>query len=444
LSRQVWSLALPVLVEQFLLYLVGLSDTVLAGRLLSISDLAGVTVGNYVLFFLGSLLVVVSVGATAIVSRLVGAGDWVEVRRIVNQVMLLSWVVGASLSVAGIILAPWCVEVLNLSGVSATSATAYLRVILCVMPLQASLIAVNAALRGTGDTRTGMWVMAGVNLINVSFSWALVTGFGGLPRLGVVGIALGTAIAEGLGGLTMMAILARGHSGLHMQISALVPRRREMARLLRVSLPAAGESGTNAICQLWFLSLINRLGDQATAAHGVAIRCESIAYLTVTAFAVSAATLVGQNLGANQPRAAERAARLAWLFGVLVISGLGLVIWVEAERMIEFFVGGGRTEILGLGSSILRIVALALPSLATITVLSGALRGAGSTRWPWLIVLIGYLGVRMPLTYVLAGPPLNGGMGLVGAWIAMFADLVARSALVGWRFYEGSWRRQMI
>jgi Na+-driven multidrug efflux pump len=92
------------------------------------------------------------------------------------------------------------------------------------------------------------------------------------------------------------------------------------------------------------------------------------------------------------------------------------------------------------------VVAFALPALATINVLSGALRGAGDTRWPWVIVVCGYLAVRLPLTYLLATPATGEGLGwgLYGAWIAMFADLCVRGVLVAARFLQGSWSRTRI
>jgi len=90
---------------------------------------------------------------------------------------------------------------------------------------------------------------------------------------------------------------------------------------------------------------------------------------------------------------------------------------------------------------VLRIVAFAMPALATINVLNGALRGAGDTRWPWAIVVFGYLAVRIPLTYWLVNTPAEGGLGwgLRGAWLAMLADLCVRGTLVAVRFLQGGW-----
>jgi putative MATE family efflux protein len=286
--------------------------------------------------------------------------------------------------------------------------------------------------------------MALVNAINVGLSWGLVVGARPLPRLGFAGIAVGTAVAEGVGGLIVLGLLAGGRSGLRLDAGVFRPNGPDIRRILRVSLPATGESLTNILGQLWFLSVINRLGAVSTAAHGVAIRCEAIAFLTITAFAVAASTLTGQYLGAGRPDLAARASRSAWALGTRCLTGLGVVIYGLAGPMFGLFLGGsgGDGEVARVGVPVLRLVAFALPALATISVLSGALRGAGDTRWPWLIVLLGYAGIRLPLTYLLTGMMGVDGvdLGLYGAWIAMFLDLYVRAGLIAARFLQGGWR----
>jgi putative MATE family efflux protein len=291
-----------------------------------------------------------------------------------------------------------------------------------------------------------MWVMLLVNAINVGLSWSLVQGLGPFPRLGFPGIATGTAVGEGIGGAVVLVLLARGRSGLKIGTAGLVPVWPEIRRILRISLPAAGESLTNVLCQLWFLSVISRLGATATAAHGVAIRCESIAFLTVTAFAVAASTLTGQYLGAGRPDLAARAARTAWGLGLGILTALGVLLYSQAGPMFTIFTGGRQPAVAELGVPVVRVVAFALPALATIMVLSGALRGAGDTRWPWVIVFFGYLAVRLPLAYWLTFPPAEGGwgLGLYGAWIAMLVDLCVRAALVAARFLHGGWKRTRV
>jgi putative MATE family efflux protein len=446
IARQVLWLALPVLIEQSLLYLVGFSDTVLTGRYLADPQLAAVTVASYLIWFLQSMMVVVSAGATALIARLIGGAQREAAIKICGQSIALGWIVGLAVTCAGLWAAPAIIALLRLKGIAAQEAVAFLRIVLIATPLVTSLTTGVACLRGAGDTRTGMWVMMVVNAINVSLSWSLVTGLRAFPSFGLRGVATGTAIGEGIGGLIVLIVLARGRSGLKLHRRHLVPETAQIWRILRISLPAAGESLSNSICQLWFLSLINHLGETATAAHGVAIRCESLSFLSLLAFSVAASTLTGQYLGARRPELAAKAASTAWAMGVVTMSVMGVIIYVLARPMFAIFLGHGRETVIELGVPVLRIVAFGLPALATINVLNGALRGAGDTRWPWVIVLCGYLLVRMPMTYYLTWGPEEGGLGwgLRGAWIAMFADLCFRGSLVAARYLHGGWKKTRV
>ncbi len=439
MNRRVLRLATPVLIEQILLYLVGLSDTILAGRYLTEDHLAAITVSTYLFWFLMELMTVVSVGATALVARLTGACDPGQANRITQQAVTLGLILGVLICVCGEFAAPGLVRMLNLEGRSAADATFFLRSVLLTVPLGALMTAGIACLHGVGDTRTGMWVMFLVNAVNVGLAWPLVRGLGPIPAFGYPGIVAGTAISEGVGGIAVLMILVRGRSGLRLSWAGAWPNLAECWRILRISLPASGESLTTIFCQLWFLGLINRLGPMATAAHGVAIRCEALAFLTATAFSIAARTLVGQYLGARRPDQAVLAGKVAWGYGVILLTLIGGLLYFGAAGMLDLFLGGRQPAVVAAGIPVLRIVAFALPFLATMNILTGALQGAGDTRWPWLIVLVGYFGLRLPLTYALTDPHWFD-LGLRGAWIAMFADLALRGVLMAARFLHGGWR----
>jgi putative MATE family efflux protein len=446
IPRQVLWLAGPVFVEQSLLYLIGLSDTILAGRHLAAEHLAAVTVGSYLLWFVGTLFTIGSVGGTALVSRSVGAAQADEATRCCGQAFAVGLGLGLLALLIVQVFSSSIIAAMNLTGLAAVSANRFLRIVGAVTPLLACTSVGNACLRGAGDTRTGMKVMILMNVVNISLTWSLALGWGPIPSLGLTGIAIGTACGEGVGGIVILSLLIRGRSGLRLSWDNLRPDAKQIARLLRISLPAAGESLTNVICQLWFLRLINRLGAVATAAHGVAIRCEAIAFLTITAFGVASSTLTGQYLGARRPDLALRSARTAWLLGGMLLSLLGLILFTEGRAMFRLFLAGRQDQVMAMGVPVLRIVALAMPALATINVLNWTLNGSGDTRWPWLITLTGYLLVRIPLTYSFIGSVDQGGwgLGLRGAWIAMFVDLYFRAFLVAGRFLQRGWIRTRV
>ncbi|MBX7164928.1 MAG: MATE family efflux transporter [Pirellulales bacterium] len=436
--RPMLRLALPVLGEQFLYMLVAFSDLVLAGQFLGEQELAAMNLASYMLWLLQNLFVVVSIGATALVARLTGAGERELASQTTNQAVLLGGVMVVVLTVALWLgegqLAAW----MQLDGEPGRLARRYVWFLLPVLGAMMFESVGIACFRGAGDTATGLWIMLVVNLINVAIGWSLVRGAGPLPALGWDALALGTALGHGVGGLVVAALLVRGRSGLRLRLNEMRPDRRLIRRLLRVGLPGGLDVMSVIACQLWFVSLINRLGVLAAAAHGVAIRIESLAYLPGYAFQVSATTLAGQRLGAGDPRGALRGVLMSLATGGAVMVSGAVMFSLFPAALARIFVRDAESQVITTAVPLLRIVAVAMPALAVQMILTGALRGAGDTRWPWVFTLIGYLGVRIPLTYWLT---TGLDWGVVGAWYAMAADLFCRGALVALRFLQGGWQR---
>jgi Na+-driven multidrug efflux pump len=131
--------------------------------------------------------------------------------------------------------------------------------------------------------------------------------------------------------------------------------------------------------------------------------------------------------------------------------GAGLLFFFGGRWLTALFLGDATRETAALTVPLLKVVAISMPSLALSMILTGALRGAGDTRWPLLFTLIGFLGVRIPGAYLLAWEAIplpwsdvtlpGFGWGVMGAWYAMVADVVLRSILVAWRFRHGGWKR---
>lgn len=132
------------------------------------------------------------------------------------------------------------------------------------------------------------------------------------------------------------------------------------------------------------------------------------------------------------------------------MSAAGCAFYFAPEVLTRWMLGEGQPEVLQLTVPLLETIALAMPALAITMILTGALRGAGDTRWPLVFTFIGFLCIRIPLTYCLAMnefslPGFSGvfqgaGLGVVGAWYAMVVDLTARCLLVSARFWLGKWR----
>lgn len=454
--RIVINLAWPVLVQQFLILSVGLYDQFLAGNNAPADESkhigyqAAQTTANYIAWCIGSVPALVSVGATALVARAVGGGNRGEAERVTNQSILLAIVAGLVATPLILAILPWGAGLLSSTPETANSAVRFLQPIVFGMVCQFVSQAGLACLVGAGDTKTGPVVLSGVAILNVPLAWTCFHGLGPIPGMGFFGIGLGTAISHGIGCVAVLIVLARGRFGLHLHWRSLWPDGKLIARLLRVSVPATIDTMSINVCQLWFLSLVTSLGDVAAAAHGTAIRCEGLGYMSGQAFAVAASALVGQNLGANRPQAAAHAARVTLTLGCIAMSIMGVMFFTFAPEMFRFFSPHENQQpIIDAGVPVLRLVAFAMPPLSAIIILSGALRGAGDTRFPILLTWIGFLAIRIPLAYLLTRPILALGpigevhgwdLGLLGAWMAMFADLLVRGVLFVRRFAGGKWK----
>jgi putative MATE family efflux protein len=435
--RPLLRLTVPVLVEQFLHMLVGFSDAWLAGKFLERPHLAAMAFLPYALWLLSELFVFVGIGTTAMVARFVGAGNSHMARRVVHQSLLLGGVLAAAFTILGWGGVPSVVSLMQLSGPSADLAGSYLRIVILALPaLMVERVGV-ASLRGAGDMVSGLAAMAAVNVVNVAVSWTLLLGLCGLPRLGWDGLAVGTAVGHCVGALLVLCRLHWGRAGLRFSSGLLRPDRDLAARILRVGVPGGIDVHSIIACQLWFLSIINGLGELASSAHGLALRIESLAYLPGEAFQVAAATLAGQYLGARDPLRAGRSILAACLLGGGMLVTTGVVIYAASDSLVWLFLKSSREDVAAQAAPLLRIVAFAMPSLAVTMILTGALRGAGDTRWPLVFSIIGMLGVRIPVAYWLTSIPA---LGVQGAWYAMIADLSVRAVLVLVRFFGGGWR----
>lgn len=460
-TRPTWQrvlfLAWPVLLQQLLLMVVGLYDQYLAGNYppedaaLHVPYQAAQTTANYLAWFVSSCSAFVSVGSTALVARFIGAGERKSAIHAANQSILLAIIFGIAATIIGLIFLGDAVHAMRMSDIAAGMAIEFLTPILALVVFQMIEQAGLACLVGAGDTRPTLWVLGGVALINMPLAYICFRGIGSWAGFGFPGIAIGTALSHLLGGIAVLVLLARGRAGLKLSPRDLFPDGPLIRRLLRISVPATVDTLSICLCQIWFLAMVNQLGDVASAAHGIAIRWESLGYLSGYAFAVAASALVGQNLGAKRPSEAARSGWAAWGIGCGVMIVMGAVFFTFAPEMFRLLCPSHHQDaVVQAGVPVLRLVAFAMPPLACIIIFSGALRGAGATRLPMLLSWIGFLVIRIPLAYYLMYAETNLGslgtirgmeMGLYGAWLAMFADLLIRGALFLFLFATGIWKR---
>lgn len=443
-------LALPVMGEQSLSLLVGLVDTYLTGQYLQQEHLAAIGMVSYILWLIPALMSSVSIGVGSLVSRFFGARDYGAAVKATNQAIGLGLLIGLGLCLMGSVGASTLPRWIGLQDGAQEAARDYLQILVPALPFMAMQFVGIAALRAAGDTVSGLVSMILVNGINAGLSFALVTGWGPFPKIGWPGLAWGTSIGYITGGSIVLGLLIAGRRGLALSPRAMIPSMEWYLRLLRIGIPGGMDMIATVTCHLWFIGIINSLGTLASAAHGLAIRVESLAYIPCNAFTAAASTLAGQLLGAKQPKRAFRSVLIICGVAMMCMVGVGVLFLMGSRPLVEVFVGSKHEALLPVVVGLLQTIAWGLPALAVVNVIGGALRGAGDTRGPLVMTLTSLLGVRIPLTYFLCLEqaeffewigitPL--GWGLAGAWYAMLIELSFRATLFAGRFYFGPWSR---
>jgi putative MATE family efflux protein len=316
------------------------------------------------------------------------------------------------------------------------ASSAYLHIVLPVMPLAFIEAVAAASLQGAGDTRTPLYVASIGNLINIALSAALIFGRFGFPELGVRGAAVGTASTMAIEGLLLGAALLSKRSPLPIRRASLAGSAAELARVLRVSGPAFAERLLYHSGYMGFVAIIALLGATAMAGNQALSSIEAICFLSADGFGVAAGALMAQKLGAGRPSEAARGGLLAAGMAVALLSSFGLLFVVAPRLLLRSFTSD--PAILDVASRSLLVAGAAQPFMAFAMVVGMGLRGAGDTRTVLVVTSICALFVRLFATWFFA---ITLGWGLVGVWMGSTADWVMRSALLGLAYVRGRWRR---
>jgi len=275
-------------------------------------------------------------------------------------------------------------------------------------------------------------MMLGVNALNILTSVSLLYGLGPLPGIGVYGPAVGTAVSMSVGGFVILLLLAKGRGNLRLMRDGWLPDRNVIMRVMNVGLPAGGEQLALRLGMTIFQRLVAGLGTVAFAAHSVALTGMSMSFMPGFGFSVAATTLVGQSLGARDSQRARQSVREALRVSAWAMGAAGLLLVVFSGQVMSIFVDD--PEVIALGVAPLQVLGMIQPLSAATMVYSGALRGAGDTRWTLLITALSVWALRIPLTSALIVP-----LGLVGAWLGMAIDNVMRAVLFWLRYRTGRW-----
>ena len=429
IRRSVMVLALPVTVTTLLQRAEGIVAVFLVGGL-GATSIAAVGLGQLLAFVAATLISGVSVGTNVVVAQLWGARRRQDAGEAARHFLWLA--IGTSLVLAGIgtVGNRFVMEALGAEQSVIELALPYSNLIFLVFPCTVLIQVLAAVLQGSGDTKTPMYGLIGVNLVHVVLAYPLIYGFEGFPALGLKGAAIAAGVAEAAGGVYLL-LRCRP---IFKESSTL---RLDLIRSIwNVGASVSGERIVQQAGIFVYTKLVLLYGTVAYAAHQVGLSIESLSFLPGYGLAIAAATMVGQSIGAGKYTRAKLENWEANRLAIAIMTCMGLIFFFFPYALFRAFTTD--ETVIELGIMFLKIVALLQIPLALTMVLAGSLRGAGDTRFIMGATMIGMWGVRVPLALIAA---LWMRQSVLLIWAAMIADWTVRMGLLLWRYQSERWRQ---
>lgn len=436
--REVTMLAAPVVLQQVSATTMMVVDSAMVGRL-GPTELAGVGFGSVWLWTVFSFFYGTASGVQTFVSQYQGAGRERECGAWAWQGLFV--LVPLAVAVVCLVL-PIVDPLLRLlvpSGALRTSASAYVSARLPGEAAMAALMVFTAFFRGFGDTRTPMLVTVLANVLNAVLDYGLIFGRLGLPELGVAGAGLATAISTVVGGLALGALFLRRSLVARFGTKPCRPDPAKVWRFLRVGLPIGGQWCIGMTSFAFFTTLVAHMGDASMAASQAFLMLLCISFMQAIGISTAAQILVGRYVGADDEPAVQRSFTASLTLGIGLALGVATLFVAVPGQLLHIFTDD--PAVLALGRPLLAIGAVFQLFDAVAVIAQGALRGAGDTRWPFVVETAFGWGVFLPLAYLL-GVWLEGG--LAGAWTGGMISLGCSASILLWRFRSGAWRRLRI
>lgn len=437
--RALTRLAIPIVVANVLQTTYQLTDTFWLGRL-GKEALAAVSVSFPIMFLVISVGMGLSIAGTILVAQYKGQGNREQINYIAMQTLVMMLLVSAVLSVIGFLLAEPIIHLIGVEAAVLPGAVEYLRYSFVGTVALFGFFTFQSLMRGVGDVTTPMFIVLGTVLLNLVLDPLFIFGWGPVPALGVGGAAIATLGTQGTAMLVGLWLISSGRAEITLPWKRMRPDWPLVRRLVRLGIPASIESSTRASALTVLVLLVSSFGTDAMATYGIGSRILSLVVIPAIGLGMATSTLVGQNIGANQPQRANRTAALSTGVGFIVLTGVGVILFLAAEAVSAIFIPDD-PAIIASSARMIQIMALTFGFIAVQQVLNGAFQGGGNPPLAMMLSVISLWVLRFPLAYFLSN---HTPLGADGLWWA-FPITNVISGLLGLAFYlRGRWMRKVI
>nr|WP_298789384.1 MATE family efflux transporter [uncultured Allomuricauda sp.] len=438
IRKAIFMLSIPMILEMLMESIFALVDIAYVSQV-SVNAVATIGLTESVITLIYALAIGLSMAATAVVARRIGEKDVQGARIASVQAIGLGILISIVLGVVGILFAK---EILALMGGEPDlieEGYGYTKLLIGGNITIMLLFLINAIFRGAGDASIAMWTLVLSNGLNIILDPIFIFGWGPIPEYGVMGAAIATNIGRGTAVLFQLGILFFGWSKIKLAAKDLVMNVTVMVNLIRVSLGGIAQFLIGTSSWVFLMRIMSEFGSEVLAGYTIAIRVIMFTLMPSWGMSNAAATLVGQNLGAQKPDRAEKSVWITGKYNAYFMGAVSLVYLFFAKSIISAF--NNAPDVVENGALCLQVIAAGYVFYAYGMVVSQAFNGAGDTKTPTKINLISFWLFQLPVAYISA---LVLGWGSMGVFIAITTAEVLLAVIAILWFKKGDWKRVQV
>ena len=438
MARKALSVAWPAMAEMLFVTLAGMIDTKMVGALGN-SAIAAVGLTVQPKFIGLTLFFGINVAVSALVARRKGEQQREKANEILVTAAIVSLVLCVAISVLFTVFAPNMMEWAGSNAATHEMAVEYFQIIMAGTVFNVITMVINAAQRGSGNTRLSMTTNLTSSIVNVIFNYLLIEGKHGFPRWEIKGAAIATVLGTVVSAGMAIYSLFRANSYVSFPLIRKARIRFSRDALKSIRKIASNSAMENIAARIGFLATAwvaapIRLGEDVFAAHNIGMQLLSLGFSFADGMQVAAIALSGEALGAGQKETARRYATICQRIGLVISLILSVGLLFGGRLFFGFF--SRDTHVMELGVTICRYMTVIILLQISQIIFSGCLRAAGDVRYVLMAATVSIAIIRTVVTVVLV---FVFHMGLDGVWIGILADQATRFILVSRRFRQGKW-----
>lgn len=396
ITRHIILFALPLLAGNIFQQLYNMVDTWVVGRFVSNEAYAAVgTIGPVINMLIGFFMGLSS-GAGVVISQYYGAGRRGEVQRTVHTAILMTAIFGVLFTGIGLAMTPFMLKLMKTPTDVLPESTAYLQIYFSGI-LGLMLYNMGAGiLRAVGDSKRPFYYLVVCALLNTVLNLLFVIRF----RMGVRGVALATILSQGVSAVLVIFTLLRTEECIQLRLRKLRLHWDLLKKIFRVGIPAAIQMAITSFSNIFVQSYINFFGADCMSGWTTYAKVDQLLFLPMQSIALASTTFVGQNLGKNQPDRARQGVKTALILAICATLVLMGPVLYFAPEIVAFF--NDKTEVVTYGAMLLRWLSPFYLLCCFNQIYSGALRGAGNSKAPMVIMLSSFVAFRQVYLFLMS------------------------------------------